>query len=83
LQPGTNPATLQSYKNRIKMLNVDFAIQAFQSLPIEEQQKFAQWLAKHQQSQPAKPKKNRKKRSTNVPSLEETRAMVYKAHGWT
>jgi len=64
------------------MLNVDFAIQAYQSLPIEEQQRFAKWIAKQQHSQPSIPKKSYKKRSTNVPSLEETRAIVYKAHGW-
>ncbi len=65
------------------MLNVDFAIQAYQSLPVEEQQRFAQWIAKQQENQTAKPKKANKKQITNVPSLEETRAMVYKAHGWT
>lgn len=63
------------------MLTVDFAKQAFLALPLEEQKEFSKWLEK--QAPGDLPKKKRKTKTDNVPSLEEMRHLVHKKHGFT
>lgn len=62
------------------MLSVASVKDIFLNLPPEGQKEFTSWLKK--QAAADLPKKKRKSNLDNVPSLEETRQMIHKKHGW-
>ncbi len=62
------------------MLSVASVKDIFLNLPPEGQKEFTAWLKK--QAAGDLPKKKRKPKPNNVPSLAATRQMVFKKHGW-